>query len=66
MIAATGKFALETKRLAKEQNGKDAEVRDSDINKTDQEEEGSNNEKDDLAEWLHEWWYALTALPQPL
>ena len=50
MVAATVKFALESKRLAEGQNGKDAEERDSNVNKTDEEEEDSANEEDDLTE----------------
>ena len=34
MVAATVKFALETKRLAEEQNGKDAEDRYSSVGRT--------------------------------
>ena len=50
MVAATVKFALETKRLAKGQNRKDAKERDLIVNKTDEEEENSANEEDDLTE----------------
>lgn len=50
MVAATIKFALETKRLAEEQNGKDAEVSDSEGDRTDDEEDDSDNEEEDLAE----------------
>lgn len=44
MVAATVKLALETKRLAEEQNDKE------DVDRSDEGEEGSDNEKDDLAE----------------
>lgn len=50
MVAATVKFALETKRLAEEQNWKDTENRDSNDKRTDEEEEGSDNEEDDVTE----------------
>ena len=39
MVVATVKFALETKRLAEEQNGQDAEMRDSEGDRTDAEED---------------------------
>ena len=38
----------ETKKLGEGQNGKDAEERDSIVNKTDEEEEGSANKEDNL------------------
>ena len=63
MIAATVKFALETKRLAEEQNGKDAEESDSNVDRTDGEEENSDNEEEDLTEQLNRWWYALPDYP---
>ena len=44
MVAATVKFALETKRLAEEQDGKE------DVDRSDEEEDDSDNEEDDLAE----------------
>ena len=66
MVAATVKFALEIKRLAEEQNGKDAEERDSNVDRTDGEEENSDNEEEDLTEQLNRWWYALARLPQPM
>ena len=50
MVAVTVKFALEIKRLAEEQNGKDAEERDSNVDKTDEEGEDSDNEEEDLTE----------------
>ena len=50
MVAATVKFALETKRLAEGQNGKDTKEKDSNVNKTDEEEEDNANKEDDLTE----------------
>lgn len=38
MVAVAVKFAVETEKLAEEQNGKDAEESDSNVDNTDQEE----------------------------
>lgn len=47
MVAATVKFALETKRLAKEPRKEGVEEMDSTANRTEVEEEDSDNEEDD-------------------
>ena len=50
MVAATVKFALETKRLVEEWNKKDAEERDLNVDRTDNEEGDSDIEEGDLSE----------------
>ena len=50
MVAATVKFALETKRLAEKWNKKDTEERDLNVARTDNEEEDSYIEEGDLSE----------------
>lgn len=47
MVAATVKFALQTKRLAEEPRKEGLEEMDSTANRTDAEEEDSDNEEGD-------------------
>ncbi len=46
MVAATVKFALETKRLAEEPRKENVEEMDSTVDKTNEEDEDSDNEDD--------------------
>lgn len=64
MVAATVKFALETKRLAEEWNKKDAEERDLNVDRTNNEEEDSDIEEGDLSESPDKYSYTLATLPQ--